>query len=195
MAEKSINKVIYNGDTLIDLTGDTITPDQLQKGITAHDKSGATIVGTDTRDVDSKDANVNVAEILMGKTAYARGAKVTGTMPNNAAVSLNISAVSQEVTVPQGYHDGSGKVFISVADQEKLIAANIREGISVLGVEGAMSGSEDMKPQAVTVTPSSTEQSVVPAEGYNCISQVTVSAIPYAEAENSAGGTTVTIGG
>ncbi len=195
MAEKSINKVIYNGNTLVDLTGDTITPDQLQKGFTAHDKSGAAIVGTDTRDVDSTDATVAVAEILTGKTAYARGTKVTGTMPNNAGVNLNISAVAQEVTVPQGYHDGSGKVSIAAADQEKLIAANIREGITVLGVEGSMSGSEDMKPQAVNVTPSATQQSVTPGEGFNCISEVTVAAIPYVETENPAGGTTVTIGG
>ncbi len=195
MAEKFINKVVYNGDTLVDLTGDTVAPDQLHTGFTAHDKSGAVITGTDTRDVDSTDANVNVSEILDGKTAYARGAKVTGTMPNNAGVNLNISNVDQEVTVPQGYHDGSGKVSIAAADQAKLIANNIREGVTVLGVEGTMSGSEDMKPQAVTITPSSSEQSVMPAEGYNCISQVTVNAIPYVETENAAGGTTVTIGG
>lgn len=40
------NKVIYGGNTLIDLTEDTITPDKLIYGYTAHDKSGAAIVGT-----------------------------------------------------------------------------------------------------------------------------------------------------
>lgn len=40
------NKVIYAGNTLIDLSYDTITPEDLKKGITAHDKSGAQIVGT-----------------------------------------------------------------------------------------------------------------------------------------------------
>ena len=42
----AINKVAYNGRTLIDLTGDTVTADTLSKGTTAHDKSGKAIVGT-----------------------------------------------------------------------------------------------------------------------------------------------------
>ena len=64
----------------------------------------------------------------------------------------------------------------------------------MLGVEGTMSGTEGAKPQAKTVVPSAAEQVILPDEGYNYLSQVTVEAIPYSEAENSAGGTTVTIG-
>lgn len=71
---------------------------------------------------------------------------------------------------------------------------NIREGVTILGVEGAMSGSEDMKPQSKEVTPSKEAQTIMPDEEYNCLSQVTVKAIPYVETDNSAGGKTVTIG-
>lgn len=195
MADKFVSKVVYGGKTLMDLTGDTITADKLLAGVTAHGKDGAPITGTCAFDVDSTDADAQVAEILAGKTAYARGAKLTGTMPNNGGVDLKISAVDQEVSVPQGYHDGSGKVTIAEADQAKLVPANIREGVTVLGVEGTMSGAEDMKPQAKTVTPGTAEQSITPDEGYNCLSQVTVAAIPYVEADNAAGGLTVTIGG
>lgn len=80
--------------------------------------------------------------------------------------------------------------------KRKIIPDNIREGITLLGVEGSMSGTEDAKPQAKTVTPSTKEQTVLPdsEEGYNYLSQVTVKAIPYNESENPAGGTTVTIG-
>lgn len=41
-----VSKVVYSGNTLIDLTGDTVTPETLAKGATAHDKSGEQIVGT-----------------------------------------------------------------------------------------------------------------------------------------------------
>ena len=41
-----VNIVIYNGEPLIDLSGDTVTPDKLLSGITAHDKTGAQITGT-----------------------------------------------------------------------------------------------------------------------------------------------------
>jgi len=41
-----VSKVIINGNTVFDLTGVTVTPDKLVKGVIAHDKSGKKIVGT-----------------------------------------------------------------------------------------------------------------------------------------------------
>lgn len=194
MADKKVNKVVYGGTVLIDLTGDTVTADKVLKGYTAHDKSGETITGTCNYDVDSEDATVAVAEMLVGKTAYARGSKITGTMPNNGAVKESISKKAQEVIIAQGYHDGSGKITISPTEQAKIIASNIRDGVTILGVTGTMSGTEGAKAQAKTVTPSTKVQNVLPETGYNYLSQVTVNAIPYVESENAAGGTTVTIG-
>lgn len=42
----AVNKVVINDEIKIDLTSDTVSPDTLSKGITAHDKSGNVIVGT-----------------------------------------------------------------------------------------------------------------------------------------------------
>lgn len=190
----AINKVIYGGNTLIDLTSDTITKDKLQSGYTAHDASGVIITGTCTYDADTQDATAAVAEILTGKTAYVRGAKITGTMKNNGAVTGTITTKSGTYTIPQGYHDGSGKVSISSTEQAKLIPTNIRDGVTILGVEGTMSGTEGAVPQSKIVTPSTSEQVILPDDGYNYLSQVTVAAIPYVESDNSAGGKTVTIG-
>lgn len=194
MADKKVNKVVYGGTVLIDLTGDTVTADKVLTGYTAHDKSGETITGTCEYDVNSEDATVAVAEMLNGKTAYARGSKITGTMPNNGAVTKTISTKTQEVSIAQGYHDGSGKVSISSTEQAKIIPTNIRDGVTILGVTGTMSGTEGARAQAKTVTPTTKVQNVLPDDGYNYLSQVTVNAIPYVESDNSAGGTTVTIG-
>ena len=193
----AINKVVYGGTILIDLTADTVDPAHLKAGYKAHDKSGAVITGTDDTDSNTQDATVAVAEMLVNKTAYARGSKLTGTMPNNGAVTGSIATKAQEYTVPQGYHDGSGKVAIAAAEQAKIIAANIRAGITILGVEGTMSGSEDVNAQAKTVTPTTSQQIITPDtdDDYNYLSQVTVVAIPYTETQNAAGGITVTIAG
>lgn len=193
--EKYISKVVYGNKTLIDLTGDTITKDKLLSGYTAHDKSGKPITGTCSLDVDSTDATVTVSEILNGKTAYARGTKLVGTMPNNEAINATISTLDGSVTIPQGYHDGSGTVGINSSEKVKIIPENIRSGIIILGVEGAMTGEEGVSAQSRSVTPSTNEQIILPEEGYNYLSQVTVAAIPYVESENSAGGITVTIAG
>lgn len=188
------SKVIYGGKTLIDLTADTVTKEKLLKGYTAHGADGEPVVGECEFDANTQDATATEAEILNGKTAYNKGVKVTGKMPNNGAVSGKISTKAGTYTVPQGYHDGSGSVQIDTTEQAKLIPGNIREGVSILGVEGTMSGSEGIKAQSKTVTPSTAEQVVLPDSGYTHLSQVTVAAIPYTETPNSAGGITVTIG-
>ena len=121
---------------------------------------------------------------------------VTGAMKNNGAVEGTISSKDEEYTVPQGFHDGSGKVKIHADEKAKLVANNIREGVTILGVAGSMTGTEGANPQAKIVTPSTSQQEILPdsESGYNYLSQVTVLAIPYSEAENPQGGTTVTIG-
>lgn len=47
-ADKTVNKVVVNGEVILDLTGDTVTADKLTEGYTAHDASGAVITGTMT---------------------------------------------------------------------------------------------------------------------------------------------------
>ena len=195
MANSYNNKIVLaSGEVLIDLTGDTVDAAHVLDGFTFHDKSGAPVTGTCTYDSDTSDDTAAVGEILSGKTAHARGALLTGTMPNNGAQMGSISTKEQEVIIAQGYHDGSGKVSISADEQAKLIPSNIREGITILGVEGTMSGSESVVAQARTVTPKFTQQVISPEDGYTHLSQVTVQPITVSYSDNSAGGKTVTIG-
>lgn len=190
----AISKVVYGGETLIDLTADTIKKDKILKGYTAHGADGEPITGTCEFDANTQDATATEAEILASKTAYNKGVKITGTMKNNGAVAGKISTKAGKYTVPQGYHDGSGTVQIDATEQAKLTPENIRDGVTILGVTGTMSGTEGEKAQAKSVTPTTTAQTVLPDSGYTCLSQVTVAAIPYVESDNSAGGKTVTIG-
>lgn len=186
--------VLANGAVLIDLTSDTVVANKLLSGYTAHGKDGEKVTGTCTFDADTQDATATAAEILKGKTAYNKGEKVTGTMPNNGAVTGSIATKAGQYTIPQGYHDGSGKVGIDATEQAKIIASNIRAGVTILGVEGEMSGTEGASPQAKTVSPTFADQEVLPDEGYNYLSSVTVKAIKVTKTDNSAGGITVTIG-
>lgn len=188
----AINKIVYGGNTLIDLTSDTVAVENLLSGFTAHDRSGTIITGTCTYNADTSDADVTASEILSGKIAYANGNKITGTMVNNSAIQGNITTKAQQYLIPAGYHDGSGYVQIDTTEQAKIIASNIKAGVQILGVTGDYSG-EGATAQAKTVTPYTTAQTILPDAGYDYLSQVTVNAIAYTETPNSYG-TTVTIG-
>lgn len=190
---QNVNKVLYGGQTLIDLTADTVTAGDLIAGVTAHDKSGAVIIGTDTRDSDTSKDTAAVAEILAGKTAHARGAQLTGTMRNNGATGVTVSS-KDGATIPQGYHDGSGKATIDSASATALVAGNVKQGVSILGVTGTYAG-EAPKLQTKSATPSTKAQTIKADAGYDALSSVSVAAIPYVETDNSAGGKTATIAG
>lgn len=189
------NKIIYGGNVLIDLTGDTAEASDVLSGKTFHDKSGAIVTGTCDFDSDTSDATASAGDILYGETAYVRGTKITGSMPNRGAVAGELVDASTPYVIQNGYHDGSGTVGLSSADAAKLIPANIRQDIVILGVTGTMSGSEDVHAQTKTVTPLVAAATYTPDTGYNYFSEFTVSAIPYTETPNAAGGITVTIAG
>lgn len=101
MANQYVNKVAVNGKTVLDLSGDTVYPAMLAKGITAHDKSGAKITGTltvpgqETRNVElnmksGNQAIVSSTGMLMKQVTVVK----PGTfLPENIKKGVNIGGV------------------------------------------------------------------------------------------------------
>lgn len=83
----SVNKLIYGGNVLLDLTGDTVTPQTLAQGATAHNAAGEQIVGTNLGasgdmkksdyDPDSNISNVGGIEAYFTDAVYSDPAETT----------------------------------------------------------------------------------------------------------------------
>lgn len=188
-----VNKVVFGNTTVMDISDTTADPTKVLASEKFYDRSGAPQTGTCTYDADTSDADATAAEILLNKTAYVNGNKLTGSMPNRGAVTGTITDVSTPYSIQNGYHDGSGTVAIDSTEQAKIIAGNIKDGVTILGVLGTYTG-EGGTGQVKNVTPYTTAQTILPDTGYDYLTQVNVAAIAYVETDNPQGGKTVTIG-
>lgn len=104
MGNQFVNRVDINGRSVIDLTNDTVNPDTLVQGYTAHDKSGAPIVGRHVDTGITPSGNIEIDENgTYDVTEYA-----------SATVNVDGSAVSIEpLTVTENgiYTASSGKAY------------------------------------------------------------------------------------
>lgn len=190
----AVSKLIIEGrGTIFDLTADTVTAEKLLVGETAHGADGEPITGTCEYDVDTKELTALEAEVIAGKTFAARGTVITGTMPNNESYSATIKTVDGSAAIPSGYHDGGGSVTIDSDEIAKIIPANIKAGVSMLGVVGTYGG-EEIKAQVKNYKPTLTGGTVLPDPPFDYLSEVRVEAVPIVYLPNAAGGMTVTIG-
>ena len=195
MANEVVNKVVYDGTTLIDLTSDTAVAADVLSGKYFHLASGVRTQGTCSYDSNTTDANAAAGEILSGKTAYVNKNKITGSMTNNGSNNVTVTSKSG-TSIAAGYYDGSGKAVIDSTSSTNLVATNIRSGVTILGVEGTLSPEDDLTVGPVSATPTSSQQVITAAsENLDYITQVTVAAIPYTETVNAQGGLTVVIAG
>lgn len=86
---------------------------------------------------DTASADAAAGDILATKKAYGASGEVTGSMANNGSTSGTISTKAGTVTIPAGYTTG-GTVSISSTEQAKIIASNIKSGVTLLGVAGSL---------------------------------------------------------
>lgn len=87
---------------------------------------------------DTSGADAAAGDILTGKSAFNASGSISGSMANNGSTGGTISTKAGSVTIPAGYTSG-GTVSISSTEQAKIIASNIKSGVTILGQAGSLS--------------------------------------------------------
>ena len=87
-------------------------------------------------DAPTLSGNAATDDVLHGKTFYSNSyTKHTGTMANNGSTGGTISTKAGTISIPAGYTTG-GSVSINTTEQNKIVASNIKSGVTILGVAG-----------------------------------------------------------
>ena len=183
--DKIYNKVVLGENILIDLSQDTIRPEDVLQSSEHyfHLANGTTTNGTCTFTVDASEANALTSEVIIGKKFAVGNSLLTGTMPNIGTTTLELST-TESINIPVGYHNGNGSVGLNATDLAILAnPKNIKKDVVLLGVVGDLETDDFITSTTPIITPSLNQQVISPnsykVNGVTCnyFSQFTVNSI------------------
>lgn len=138
----AVNKVVYGGNTLVDLTGDTVTANDLAEGITATGANGDKIVGVMTKGEIATNSEIDNALNLAGTGTIPSGGVVSiaqggtgATTAEQARANLGAVAASDLASVAKSgsYNDLTNKPTIPSTANTTLTGSTTAETLTVTG--------------------------------------------------------------
>lgn len=151
------SKIVYYGETLIDLTGDTVEAAKLRNGITAHDKKGEKITGTLADVAQATPAiTVDAAGKITASATQAAGVVAAGTksatkqLTVQAAKTVTPSASAQNAVAKGVFTTG----IITVAAVYAVIGVTYPSGSTVTCTNGSKTlKAKDTSGKAMFIVP------------------------------------------
>lgn len=109
-----------------------ILPENIKEGVTIFNVTG---ICSGSNELDTSDATATANDILLDKTAYVAGEKITGTIADIGSIDHIPS--TQDYVIPAGYTSGG-----TIQGDENLIAKNIKSGVTIFNVQGKYSSKQ-----------------------------------------------------
>lgn len=169
------SKIVYFGETLIDLTGDTVEATKLLKGVTAHDKKGEKVTGTLADVTQATPAiTVDAAGKITASATQAAGVVAAGTksatkqLTVQAAKTVTPSASAQTAVAKGVFTTG----IVTVAAVYAVIGVTYPSGSTVTCTNGSKTlTAKDTTGKALFVIPSAGTWTVKAVKGSKSVSK------------------------
>lgn len=129
-----------------------------------------------SKGTNCSDATAVASEILEGKSAYTSEGKIEGTMTDNNAVDITLDTAVTSYIVPNGYHNGSGKVQVSTQNKIATPSTNVQIINADPGKVLSSVSIEAINTQSKSAIPTDSLQTINPDNGYY-LSSVNIGAV------------------
>lgn len=186
-----ITNDIINGATNVNGTSNSIDDFTVTVNVPAGYHEAQTLTKTFSDILPGLDIDASADKILNTYQAYDEAGKViTGSMTDNGAFNRTLDKNTTSVTIPAGYHNGSGVITRSINTQEKMITPTEAvqyatpdtdyDGlikVTIGAISSTYIGSAVPTQAAKSIAPSTSVQTVVPSGTY-VTGDIKVSAMP-----------------
>lgn len=159
-----------DGFGIVTVEGDqNLTPENIREGVSVYG-----VVGTHSDGLDTSDATATPGDLMENATAYVDGVKIVGThvcAADPILEPLYVTPTGKEfVETPADGVDGFNEVLVE--GDQYLTPENVKKGVTIYGVEGALEGEAEL--QSKEVTPTAAGLTVKPDDKYDGLSEVKI---------------------